>query len=180
MSEFAACLPPSVATFAGQLMYAASRYGVPPQLLAALVLQESAGDARAVNLADSYASFLAASERDGTLQPALQKALARGWTVAQLATSAGLAQIEGSTAVADLGFPGTYADLFVPRTNLALAARYLAKMLREFGGDQRTALAAYNAGPTAVANGTAPASSFTDYADTIIQTASSITSCWKP
>lgn len=41
-------------------------------------------------------------------------------------------------------------DPFDPTQNLEGGAKYLAQMLKEFGGDRRLALAAYNAGPGAV------------------------------
>jgi len=38
-------------------------------------------------------------------------------------------------------------DLFDPRTNLRLGLGYLASLLRRYEGDERLAIAAYNAGP---------------------------------
>lgn len=51
--------------------------------------------------------------------------------------------------------PGTASDLgvsntFDPKQNISGGTRYLAMMLREFGGDIDLALAGYNAGPEAV------------------------------
>lgn len=42
-------------------------------------------------------------------------------------------------------------DLFDPSANLEIGTRYLSWLLREFDGDLERALAAYNAGPAAVA-----------------------------
>lgn len=48
---------------------------------------------------------------------------------------------------------GTHSanDLFVPQTNLDVGSRYLRRMLALYGSDLELALAAYNAGPSAVA-----------------------------
>jgi soluble lytic murein transglycosylase-like protein len=51
--------------------------------------------------------------------------------------------------------PGTakslgVTDPFDPAQNLLGGAKYLAQMLKQFGGDERLALAGYNAGPGAV------------------------------
>lgn len=42
-------------------------------------------------------------------------------------------------------------DLLKPRTNIALGAAYLSRLVREYGGDYLRAVAAYNAGESAVA-----------------------------
>ena len=56
----------------------------------------------------------------------------------------GLLQLMPTTA-RELG-----ADPTVPAENVRAGARYLARLLDRFGGDLNLALAAYNAGPTAV------------------------------
>ena len=58
----------------------------------------------------------------------------------------GLLQLMPATA-RELG-----ADPNVPRENVRAGARYLARMLALFRGDVDVALAAYNAGPAAVAS----------------------------
>ncbi len=59
----------------------------------------------------------------------------------------GLMQLMPSTADA-LGL----ADPFDPELNIMAGARYLRQQLDQFGGDERLALAAYNAGPGAVSH----------------------------
>ena len=58
----------------------------------------------------------------------------------------GLTQVMPSTAAAY-----SPEELAQPRTNLTLGARYLKEQLERFGGNLELAIAAYNAGPYAVA-----------------------------
>ena len=69
--------------------------------------------------------------------------------------------------------PGTGAmlalDINTPRTNVLAGARYLRQMLNEFGSND-LALAAYNAGPTAVARaGGAPTGDVLSYVANVTQ-----------
>jgi hypothetical protein len=64
----------------------------------------------------------------------------------------GLGQVMPATA-RDPGYgvrPLAAEDLMNPSENLRFSAEYLSAMLREFDGNERLALAAYNAGPGAV------------------------------
>jgi soluble lytic murein transglycosylase len=67
----------------------------------------------------------------------------------------GLVQImpgTGARLAASLGAPAFDPDeLFDPARNLALGAVYLTRLLGRFDGRTSAAVAAYNAGPTAVA-----------------------------
>src|SRR5690606_17558304 len=65
------------------------------------------------------------------------------------AGAVGLTQVMPSTAFSLE--PGlTYAQLFDRETNLRLGFRYLRQLLRQYDGDVRLALLAYNRGPTRV------------------------------
>lgn len=66
----------------------------------------------------------------------------------------GLLQVIPATARAEAERLGLGAldddDLYQPAVNLRIGASYLARLLARYGGDEAFALAAYNAGPTAV------------------------------
>jgi hypothetical protein len=73
-------------------------------------------------------------------------------TAVSPAGAQGLGQVMPATA-ADPGYgvrPLAAEDLMDPAENLRFSAEYLNAMLREFDGNERLALAAYNAGPGAV------------------------------
>jgi soluble lytic murein transglycosylase len=67
----------------------------------------------------------------------------------------GLVQVmpaTGASVAERLGWKGFHEDqLFVPSRNLALGSSYLGELLRTFDGRVSAAVAAYNAGPDAVA-----------------------------
>ena len=65
-----------------------------------------------------------------------------------------------------------------PSANILAGARYLRLMVRRFNGDLELALAAYNAGPTAVAKaGGAPSLGTLRYAKNVISRAESLAGC---
>lgn len=78
----------------------------------------------------------------------------------------GLMQVS-KIAAKDVGMEG--ADLADPKTNIMVGGMVMAKMLERYNGDTRLALAAYNAGPTAVDkyNGIPPFDETQKYVDKI-------------
>ena len=69
------------------------------------------------------------------------------------AGAVGLMQLMPDTArrtAAQNGLP--FGDLFDPKQNMALGTAYLAGLVQNFGNCLPLAIAAYNAGPTNVAN----------------------------
>ncbi len=62
-------------------------------------------------------------------------------------------------------------DVFDPKENIAAGAKYLKQLLDKYKGDQKLALAAYNAGPKAVdaANGVPDIQETRDYVDAILK-----------
>jgi soluble lytic murein transglycosylase-like protein len=104
-----------------------------------------------------------AAARDAKLPPSLLYAVAEIEShLEPNATSAagarGLLQLMPTTgAMLDL-------DIDTPTSNVLAGARYLRQLLNEFGGSSDAALAAYNAGPTAVTKaGGAPTAAVLSY-----------------
>jgi soluble lytic murein transglycosylase-like protein len=62
-------------------------------------------------------------------------------------------------------------DVFDPKQNIAAGAKYLKQLLDKYKGDNKLALAAYNAGPAAVdaANGVPDIPETRDYVDAILK-----------
>jgi len=62
-------------------------------------------------------------------------------------------------------------DVFDPKENIAAGAKYLKQLLDKYKGDNKLALAAYNAGPAAVdaANGVPDIQETRDYIDAILK-----------
>jgi soluble lytic murein transglycosylase-like protein len=83
----------------------------------------------------------------------------------------GLMQLIDSTA-SDMGV----ADVFDPRQNVMGGARYLRRLLDMHGGDERLALASYNAGPGAVRryNGIPPYRETQDYVQRVLRIRSAL------
>lgn len=117
--------------YESDIMAAADETGVPPNLIAAMMNQESAGNPNAVS--------------------------PKGAT--------GLMQLMPETAKM-MGVK----DINSQRENILAGAKYMAQQLKDFNGDTRLALAAYNAGPGAVAkyNGIPPYSETQNYVSKIM------------
>jgi len=99
-------------------------------------------------------------EAGASVEPALVYAVMReesGYRpeVVSIVGARGLLQImpeTGARLARDAGLdPFEAEDLFEPRVNIRLGARYLGQLGRRFGGRESAAIGSYNAGPTAVA-----------------------------
>ena len=99
---------------------------------------------------DKFKGLLEGAAQQAGVDPLLLRSLVQAESdfdpnEVSTAGAIGLTQLMPQTAK-QLGV----TDPYDPGQNLLGGARYLASMLKEFGGDERLALAAYNAGPGAV------------------------------
>ena len=135
-------LPPRLEPYREAFRAALVRYPVDPELLMALVIQESGGNPEARRHEPDYQARYVSGN------PRWDRARALGWSDEDLATSWGLTQILGTTAWA-LGWHYPPEGITNPTTNLTLGAKYLRQQLRRWGNEVE-ALLAYNGGPGAV------------------------------
>jgi soluble lytic murein transglycosylase-like protein len=114
---------------------AAAPYHLDPDLIEAIVVMESSGNADAFRYEPGF--------WDRYLQhtPPYSTQIPR-----RVSSSYGLMQVMYSTAV-EHGFVGEPEELFVPMTALDYGCRVLASMLKTANGNVPRALASYNAGP---------------------------------
>jgi soluble lytic murein transglycosylase-like protein len=133
--------------------------------------------ARACIVSTAYGRAFRAAARETGFPVALLVAVA--WEESRLNPNArsnagarGLLQVMPQTA----RMLGTSPD--DPRANIRAGARYLSQLLKRFGGDLELALAAYNAGPTAVERaGRAPTLATLRYAKNVEARAVELASC---
>lgn len=121
----------------------AGRYGRPPATASCRGLDAPALDA----LGEAVRGDVEAAARSHGLDPALAMAVVR----VESCFDAGARSVAGADGLMQL-MPATAAALGVTdvhdaRANLDGGSRYLARLLRRYGGDETLALAAYNAGP---------------------------------
>lgn len=142
-----AAMTPGTATPAGATSFSAAL--AEAQAPTATAAPMSAGPA--TGAATPFAAEIEAAAQQEGVDPALLKALIRQESnfnpnAVSPAGATGLTQLMPATA-AGLGV----TDPTDPKQALAGGAKYLRQQLDRFGGDEKMALAAYNAGPGAVA-----------------------------
>lgn len=166
---------------------AAAEYGLTPQLVEALVLQESGGNPWALNPEPRYRYFwdirkkapfraLTAAEIAAKIPPADFHSLAgdpdQEWWAQQ--ASFGVCQVMGAVA-RELGCTEPYLTaLCDPVIGLRFGCKKLAVEVKWADGDLSSALAAYNGGRGGNAPGTKPLRNAA-YADTVLGRLAKIT-----
>jgi len=126
-----------------------------------------AGPPRAIIPSAELERLIAGASAANGEDPALVKAVVANESGFDSAATSrvgaqGLMQLMPETA-AEMGV----GDAYDPAQNIAGGTRYLAQLLQRFGGDVPLALAAYNAGPEAVAKGRIPQET-RDYVNSVL------------
>lgn len=157
---------------------------LPPELPAQglpLALQGTTGSGRGAQATNAYAKSqgkLDASALDSLADRAsaatgVDSSLIRAVIQAESAGNARALSPKGAVGLMQL-MPGTAKELGVdpsdPVQNVMGGAKYLASLLKRFDGDQKLALAGYNAGPGAVERhkGIPPYKETRNYVDTVL------------
>lgn len=133
------------ARFASAIRMTAKLHSLEPELVAAVVYQESRGDPwRTRYEPHFYEKYLANSALSDFVPPI---AICSRDTERRLrAFSWSLMQVMGQTA-RELGFRGLLTELLVPETSLEYGCRYLKKLLAMKNNSLPEALHAFNRGP---------------------------------
>jgi soluble lytic murein transglycosylase-like protein len=157
-------------SFAGTL---AAAQQVPGQQTSAISVSAASGTTPAATT--DFASEIDAAAKSNGIDPALLKGLVQQESGFDPNARSGA----GAVGLTQL-MPGTAAALGVtdptdPVQSLQGGARYLRQQLDRFGGDERLALAAYNAGPGAVAKygGVPPYAETQGYVNKVLANAAS-------
>lgn len=137
-----------MSTFYQSILDASKTYGINPELICAVIQQESRGDTWAVRFEPKfflkyikdkpYRELLGVKPDPGTASQETERFLR--------STSFGLYQIMGETA-REIGFPLNYlTELLRPSLNIAWGTKYLAKILKAEDNDLDRALQRWNGG----------------------------------
>jgi soluble lytic murein transglycosylase-like protein len=121
--------------YRSQILKAAEFHNVDPDLIEAIVWQESSGYPSAYRYEPAY------WERYCKNDPRFAHEEPR-----RIAASYGLMQLMYPTALS-LGYTGTPEGLFEIEVNLDLGTKLVAQLLQRYHGQRLLALAAYNGGP---------------------------------
>lgn len=119
--------------FREEIQKAAAAHGVDPDLIEAIVWQESSGEPSAYRYEPAYWERYC-KQRFAGEEPR------------RIAASYGLMQLMYPTAL-QLGYTGTPEGLFEIPVNLDLGTKLVARLLHRYHGQRILALAAYNGGP---------------------------------
>lgn len=129
------------------IISAAEKNDLSPQLIAAVIIQESAGDTFAQRLEQGFFARYLRDKLYGELpgynkiENKWKQEIERGLR----AHSFGLMQIMGQTA-RENGFMGEFEELFDPETNIDLGSKILSKKIISSGRDIRVGLLRWNGG----------------------------------
>lgn len=121
--------------YRAEIVVAASRYGLDPHLVEAIVRVESGGLTHAYRFEPEFFRRYLSDD------PAYDGANPRRW-----AASYGLMQVMASTAREELDFTDAPESLFVPTIGLDAGCHFFSKLLARVSGDVERAIAAYNGG----------------------------------
>lgn len=121
--------------YRAEIEVAASRHGLDPNLVEAIVRCESSGLTHAYRYEDGFFRRYLADN------PAYDGANPR-----RVSSSYGLMQVMYPTAKDELGFTDPPEYLFVPTIGLEAGCQYFSRLLKYTKGDLERAIAAYNGG----------------------------------